>query len=244
MNKIEIDTLSMQHIDIVILCGGEGKRLRSITGDRPKSMAEIGGKPFLELLIDYFYNFGGKRFVLCTGYKSKFIEDYFQGRYCDRDIRIAKEDTPLDTGGAVLNALTLIQSDSFMLLNGDSFCRIIPSDLIESHLSKDALATVALTKVENVKRYGLVKLDREGRIIEFSEKSVSAGSGWINAGIYLMRKEVFSCFDKEQTIFSIEYDLLPKLIGKGLFGLKVNDPFFIDIGTPESFQKAQSLRWT
>ncbi len=241
MTNFRLPSPDLKRTDIVVLCGGFGKRLKGIISDRPKPMAEFEGKPFLELLIEYFASFGSKRFILCTGYKSDIIKQHFLNRHNDKEILISKEDKPLGTGGAIRHAIHLINSNPFFVINGDSFCKLDIYDFYKFHVLKKALVSIALIKVKNMERYGSVNIDAIGRIMEFDEKVGSAGNGLINAGIYLMNKDISSHMLENQIVFSLEYDLFPKLISKGLFGMNFNDQHFIDIGTPESFNKAQKL---
>jgi D-glycero-alpha-D-manno-heptose 1-phosphate guanylyltransferase len=114
-------------IDAVILAGGKGTRLKSVVSDRPKPMAEVAGRPFLEWQLLYLRSLGIKRVILCTGYKGESVENHFDTRVeMGMEIMYSREDSPLGTGGAIRKALTLVRTDPFLVLNGDSFC---PFDL-------------------------------------------------------------------------------------------------------------------
>jgi len=241
MNSGQKVSPDLKHIDVVILCGGFGKRLKSIISDRPKPMAEIEGKPFIQFLIECFSNFGIERFILCTGYKDNIIRQYFQDRYGDKEILISKEDKPLGTGGSLRHAIHLIENNPFFVINGDSFCKLNIYDFYKFHVLKKALVSIALVKVKNTEKFGYVNVDTLGSITKFDEKNGSIQEGLINAGIYLMNRDIFSYLKEYPNIFSLEHDLFPGLINKGLFGMKSDCQYFMDIGTPESFFRAQKL---
>ncbi len=241
MNSGQKGSRDLKHIDVVILCGGLGKRLKNIISDRPKPMAEIEGRPFIQFLIECFSNFGVERFILCTGYKDNIIRQYFQDRYDDKEILISKEDKSLGTGGAIKHAIPIIYSNPFFVINGDSFCKLNIYDFHKFHVLKKALVSIALVKVKNAERFGYVNVDTLGSITKFHEKTGSIQQGLINAGIYLMNKDVFSYLKEYPNIFSLEHDLFPRLINKGLFGMKSDCQYFMDIGTPEGFFRAQKL---
>ena len=118
---------TLKDIDVFILCGGIGKRLRKVSGGTPKPMVKIGDYVFLDLLIKYIAGFGFRRFILGTGYRAGIIKDYYSsGRFPGLDIRFSREESPLDTGGAVKNAKELIKSNPIFILNGDSLCKFKP----------------------------------------------------------------------------------------------------------------------
>ncbi len=225
-------------IDVLILCGGEGKRLKKISGNTPKPMVKIGSKPFLDIVIDYLHKFGFKRFVLGIGYRADFIKEYYKEcKIPGVEIVFSQEDTPLGTGGAVKKAKKFIKSPVFLVLNGDSFSKFNPEDFFKFHQQKKAEASILLRKAENNQDYGAILTDRESRITCFSEKNQLGSNKYINGGVYLFNKSVFSKMPKEDK-FSLEYDFFPLMAGKGLYGYKKSG-FFIDIGTPERFLAAK-----
>jgi len=116
--------LDASKIDVAILCGGLGTRLKNVINDRPKSMAEINGTPFLDLLIDHIAKFGFKHFILCTGHMGETIENRYAGKKPAINIEISREIQPLGTGGALKNGSQLITSNPFLVVNGDSFCAV------------------------------------------------------------------------------------------------------------------------
>jgi len=233
--------ISFDNIDVAILCGGLGTRLKSILKECPKVMAKMNGRPFLEILIDYYKSNGFKRFILCTGYKAEIIQHYFQGKHKGDEVVISQEKEPLGTGGAIKKALSKITSNPFIVVNGDSFLKVDFLELLEFHNKSNALTTIALVKLKDTRRYGRVNVDSTGKILNFDEKIQSKKDGWINGGVYILNKEIFEKFDKHRRSFSLEYDLFPRLVGLDFYGMKTNGEEFIDIGTPDDFLKANEI---
>ena len=222
-----------------ILCGGHGTRLRSVLADRPKSMALISGIPFLQLLLDRVKSQGIGDVILGTGYMADQIECYFGGG-SKFGIRIgySREGEPLGTGGALKLAEPLI-SDPVLVLNGDSYVEWSLVPIFELFRAKDADLVIVLQAVADVARYGSVALDHDGRITQFVEKGASAGPGLINAGVYLLRKQIIRDLPAGKAI-SLEREVLPQLLDGGVYGL-VCTGLFIDIGVPDDFKRAQTL---
>ncbi|MFH0772486.1 MAG: sugar phosphate nucleotidyltransferase [Candidatus Omnitrophota bacterium] len=223
--------------DILVLCGGEGRRLKSVVSDRPKPMADIKGRPFLDILIGHIARQGFSRFILCAGYKSEIISRYYNDRSDSLDILISEEDKPLGTAGAIKNAQPLIRSGSFLVMNGDSFCALNLSEFIRFHNDKGADFSVVLTKSDSESDCGVVSLDKSGKITGFNEKIQADKDGFLNAGIYLFNKEIFSFIEVEKKQ-SLECNIFPKLIGAKFYGY-VSNKGFTDIGTPDRYAKAR-----
>lgn len=230
-------TLDPNHIDVVILCGGLGKRLRTAVSDKPKPMAEINGRPFLDILIDYVASYGFQRFTLCTGFKSQFIKQYYQSKKGGITILVSEEKEQLGTGGAIKNAESLIQSNIFLVLNGDSFCQIKVQDFLSFHSRKKAVVSIVLTSIERAMDSGVVQLDEDQKIISFSEKTSVNETCLVNAGIYIFNRTVFGQMSPGKK-FSLEYDFFPRILGKGIYGY-ITDERLFDIGTPEKLELAR-----
>lgn len=223
--------------DVYILCGGLGRRLKSIAGDVPKPMVKVGRRPFLDILIGYMVSRGFRRFILGVGYKAEIFRKYYRNFPHERvKIEFCEERYPLGTGGAVKNAKNLIKSDPFLVLNGDSICEFDPADFLRFHKSKKAIVSMLLRKVPIGSDYGMVRLDRAGRIVSFNEKYGMAKNCLINAGVYIFNKEIFGLMPRRKA-FSMERDIFPELPGKRCFGYKKSG-FFIDIGTPKRYLEA------
>ena len=227
----------IKNTDVYILCGGLGKRLKSVTKNNPKPMVRIGEKPFLDIIIDYMASFGFKRFILGIGYKAEVFKKYYKShKLKDLKIEFSKEKCPLGTGGAVKKVKSLIRSRQFLVLNGDSFCEFNPQDFLKFHQNRKAVVSILLRKVIRGEDYGRVKLDKLSRIIDFNEKVNLARNCFINAGIYVFSKKAFDLMPPNKS-FSLELDFFPKLVGGKCFGYKKSG-FFIDIGTPERYLEA------
>ena len=223
-------------MDVVVLCGGLGKRLSVITKHVPKPMAQINGKPFLDVLINHVITFGFKRFILCTGYKEEIIEDYYKNDNRDIEIIFLSEEEPLGTGGAVKHAQRFIKSNPFLVMNGDSFCNLDLQKFIDFHRNNKSIASIVLTKAKGQSDVGFVYLNDQNKITGFNEKSSSAPNGYANAGVYLFNQEIFSYMNKDE--FSLEYDFFPSMGDKDSYGYVVEEKF-IDIGTPEKYEAAK-----
>lgn len=229
----------VNQMDVLILCGGAGTRLRNAVNNCPKPMAMINAKPFLDILIEYFSSFGFRRFILCAGYMSEIIREHYENADTTYEIVISEETEALGTAGSIRNAEQYIRSDLFIAANGDSFCN---ADLIEfhkDHSARNALMSMVVTETKNASDYGSVFLDNNRRIIGFAEKDREKGRGYINAGIYLFNKKMLN-YIPAKTKYSLEYELFPKLIDKGIYGF-ISGNELIDIGTPERLVKARDF---
>lgn len=228
--------LLLEKTDVLILAGGRGKRLQQLVNDKPKPMAGIGGRPFLDVLIDYASGFGLNRFILGTGYKAETIAAYYEGKDATQQVLFSTEAEPLGTAGAVKNAEELIQSNPFMVMNGDSFCRVDLRDLLDFHIEKNALLSVALVATDSAEDFGTVELDDSQEIVRFEEKKAKSRKTFVNAGIYLFQHDIFSMIPAG-TKYSLEYDLFPGLVGRRFYGF-VTEAELIDIGTPRRYYRA------
>ena len=229
----------MKDIDVVILCGGLGKRLKSVVSDRPKPLAEIDGTAFLDILIKYVAGFGLKRFILCSGYMGDAIKKHYQQIQGRLEIIFSQEEELLGTGGAIRNAQSLIKSNSFLVLNGDSFCKLNLSDFYKFHLKKKALLSIVLSKPADDQNSGVAILDSKARIVKFNEKVKPVKGSYSSAGVYLMEQKIFQLMGKNK-IFSLEHDLFSALAGKDCYGYYCKNNF-IDIGTPQNLIKASDF---
>jgi D-glycero-alpha-D-manno-heptose 1-phosphate guanylyltransferase len=228
----------MLYPDIIILAGGLGTRLKDEINDIPKAMAPINGKPFLEYLLNYINQAGFQRVIISTGYLSKSIENYFKDKYRSIEIEYVVEKEPLGTGGAIKLALKKVNTPYFIVLNGDTLFRINLQDFFQTHVENLSNMTVALRKVEDASRFGQVELDEYGIIKAFKEKTVHPQPGLINGGIYMIKTK----FLKKQELpekFSFEKDWMEKYIVSEEFVGRVFDDYFIDIGIPEDYKRAQ-----
>ena len=219
--------------DVVLLCGGLGTRLRAALPDRPKALAPIGGRPFIELLLDHFARHGFKRFVLCVGHGAEAMRRALKSRP-GRELVFSEEKTPLGTGGALKLAGPLISGGAFLAANGDSLCAFDPWRLLELRASRATPVAVALAKPGDRLDGGYVRLAPDGRILSFDEKDPTAASRPINAGVLALDRSVLDSIPAGQAC-SFERETIPKLLPRGLYGLLVEEPLY-DIGTPERLE--------
>lgn len=232
----------LENVDVFILCGGEGKRLRQAVSGKPKVLAEVNGKPFLEILIENIISYGFNRIILGVGYLKEQIINHFRNYGADNPgvkIEFSEEDSPLGTGGAVKKAAPLIESEHFLVMNGDAFFDLDLRTFYDAHAKNNAMLSVALTKVDDVSDCGSVAL-KDGRIIAFKEKVPAKKSSLVNAGIYLMKKEIFDYMPPEDS-FSLEYRLFPEIINSHYCHGFIGNGKFIDIGVPKRYEKAKRL---
>lgn len=224
------------NLEAIILAGGLGTRLRSVVSDVPKPMAPVAGKPFLDYLIRYLIKQGVSRIILSVGYKGDIIIEYFQSNPCGVELSFAFEKEPLGTGGAIMNGVKMCQGESCLVLNGDTFFTMDYLTFSENHKENRASISMALRHlIGHNSRYGKAILEGE-RVVRFDSSSESE-CGWINAGSYLINRELLYCFDLPEK-FSFEQDFIEKNIQKlNLFGYK-SDATFFDIGVPDDYHEA------
>ncbi len=220
----------------IVLAGGLGTRMRSVVGDLPKSMAPIGCRPFLAVLLDYLETQGIAEVILAVGYLREKITGFFGSRYRSLNLHYSVEVEPLGTGGAISQALRLATSDVVFVLNGDTFLKMDYSAMLAVHETARAEVTVALKSVPDVSRYGKAVV-KDGRIVAFEEKTAT-GAGLINCGIYLVSRQVFESYDLPD-VFSFETEFLKPLARDVRPVAYITDAFFIDIGISESYFRAQ-----
>lgn len=231
----------MPEIKAILLVGGLGTRLRSVVSSSPKVLASIRDKSFLELLVGHLRSQGIRHLVFCTGYLADQIESKFgEGHGWDVAIEYSREESPLGTGGALKLASSHLGGvHEFLVLNGDSFLEVDFESLVAFHRQHDdAIATMAVRRVENASRYGTVHLDESGRVTSFAEKTGSEAPGLVNGGIYVFNRSVFDHIPKGPT--SLEKDVFPNLLDRGVYAQEQRG-VFIDIGTPADYARAQEI---
>ena len=223
----------------LFLAGGFGTRLRPITNDLPKPMIPIVGKPLLERNIEKLKKYGINEVVLSTCYKPQKIKEYFKdGKSLGLKISYVSEDIPLGTAGAIKNAQEFFD-DTFIVFNADIVSDIDISDMIDFHREKKALATIAVTKVDNPSAYGVIEHDKNAYITAFKEKPKphESTSNLINAGVYIFEPELLNEIPLGRAV-SIERETYPTLLQKGYKIAVYNKcSYWIDLGTPEKYIK-------
>jgi D-glycero-alpha-D-manno-heptose 1-phosphate guanylyltransferase len=222
--------------EAIVLAGGFGTRLQHILPDIPKALAPIGGKPFLHFILRHLSSQGINRVVLSVGHKWELIQNHFGNESFGMKLDYQIESEPLGTGGAIKASLDHVTSNPCFVVNGDSLFMIHMEKLAIMHQERDADVTIALKHMKHFDRYGTVEIDDQNRITAFREKQF-VPEGIINAGTYLVNRDLFR--GKHETRFSMEKDFFERELGnQRIFGL-VFDDYFIDIGIPTDYERAQ-----
>lgn len=221
-------------MEAIILAGGFGTRLKPCVEDLPKPLAPIGGRPFLAYLLDYLAANGVGRAIISTGYMAEKIEQTVGTSHGEMNVDYCKEETPLGTGGAIKKALGLCKEDYAVVINGDTFYDVDLCEMRKRHVASGTAITVAAKMLMNVERSGFLET-RNGLLTGFCEKGAS-GAGLINGGIYLINKNALDGISEEK--FSFEKQVLEKLLMP--IGVFESDTYFIDIGIPEEFARANA----
>lgn len=226
--------------EAIILAGGLGTRLQSVVNDVPKCMAKVAGRPFLEYILDYLLDEGITHCVLSVGYLKDVIIKHFGKNYKAISLDYAIEAEPLGTGGAIKFASQYLNKDHCYILNGDTFFKVSLEQFHKQYTKKQADIALVLKKVPDAGRYGHVEINDQQRVVAFIEKTKVLQAGLINGGIYLINRK----FLQNQALpqrFSLEKDFFEKNLNTlKLIGFE-SDAFFIDIGIPEDYEKAQHL---
>ncbi len=223
----------------IILAGGFGTRLQSVVSDVPKPMAPVNGEPFLNYQLRYLKHYGITNVILSVGYLHEKISSYYKNTFNGIGISCVIESEPLGTGGGIRKALENCNSNKAFVLNGDSFFDVNLNDFYAFHESHQAQFSLCLRAVENAARYGTIELDSAKRIVSFKEKDMVNKKGIINGGAYILDKELYLNHTPANSNFSIEKDFFEKeLQNFRIFGFE-SKGYFIDIGIPEDYTKAQ-----
>lgn len=222
----------------ILLAGGMGTRLQSVVNDRPKPMALVGGKPFMEYVVHGLSGYGIREIIFAVGYKGSMVEEYFKdGSSFGIKASYAYEEELLGTAGAIKNAGRFITEESFFVLNADTFYQLDYTRLLWARQENQLDMALVLRRVEDVSRYGEAVLDG-AMLTGFNEKSSKPHPGTINGGVYLMRQALLKEIPDGRV--SLENEMIPHWLEKRRrLGGIVNDGYFIDIGVPEDYLKFQ-----
>ena len=222
------------NLEAIVLAGGLGTRLRSVISDLPKPMAPIGEKPFLEYILKYLQKNSITRVILSVGYKWETIKEYFGDKFENIELIYSVEDEPLGTGGAIKKAMNQVKNSQVYIINGDTFFDV---DLKSLVLKDNSKLILSLKHMTNFDRYGCVESDNNNLVLAFTEKEYRE-SGNINGGIYLASKDIFNDYDLDEK-FSFE-EFMQINFKELKISEKVFESYFIDIGIPEDYTKAQN----
>jgi D-glycero-alpha-D-manno-heptose 1-phosphate guanylyltransferase len=242
LENIEIQSSSANRqsrrgLEAIILAGGLGTRLRSVVAHLPKCMAPVNGVPFIAFVINNLIKQGVDHFIFSLGYKSESIIQFLEDKYKHLDKTYVIEQTPLGTGGAIRQACKKVNGENVIVLNGDTLFTIRLQPLSHFHTRQKADCTIALKPMINIERYGTVDINNRNVVIAFNEKKFCQ-KGLINGGIYFLNAKNF-LKESMPEVFSFEKEYLEKLFSiRAMFGM-IQDEYFIDIGIPEDYERAQ-----
>lgn len=229
-------SIPTHNIAPLILAGGLGTRLKSVTGETPKVLAEVRGRPFITYLLDWIHGAGFTQAWISIGYGAEMVMDVIGDEYKGMRIKYSREHERLGTGGGVVLALESIAEETLLVMNGDSAVYTSLKEFLELAVQEISPALLAV-KVADTTRYGSLDIV-DGVVQEFMEKGRS-GQGWINAGVYYLPRTSLDLLP--QGASSIETDLLRKLTGR--LRARCCEANFLDIGTPEDFALAADAQW-
>jgi len=235
-------TTELAGVDILILAGGLGTRLRGVLPDSPKILAPVLGKPFLEYLLSGLSAQGCRRFVLSLGYRAEAVTAWLEtNRFPSLEVQTVTEPEPLGTGGALALASTALRSDPVLVINGDTVADVDLNEFLRCHIAADTAATMLCARVDDARRYGIIEIDSSERIVKFAEKDERViGPQWINAGYYLFSQTLVGQIQRTLTTGSLERDVLERM-PQGSVGAFRTEGRFLDIGTPETLREAADL---
>jgi len=223
-----------------ILAGGLGSRLRSVIGDRPKPLAEIGGRPFVERLLEQLCRHGVRKAVMCIGYRADQVRAAMGDRFGPLELAYSVEGAPLGTAGALRRGATLLSGDDVLAMNGDSFCDADLGQLVAAHRGLGGVATVAALHRKDRRAAGVIECDANGRVVRFAARPTDDAPGLINSGLYAFRREALLKIAADRFV-SLEEEVLPQLATLGTLYCWRVDADFIDIGTPATYRAAQTF---
>lgn len=218
------------------MAGGLGTRLSGVVSDVPKCMAPVAGAPFLAHILEYLEQQYVDHVIFSLGYKSEVVIEYLRQKAYTFKTSWVLEQEPLGTGGGIRRALAKSKAKQVFILNGDTMFAVPLRDMQQA-FDPRYKAMLALKPMKDFERYGSVQLDAAQRITAFEEKQFRA-EGLINGGVYLLNKEKEDLFSFPEK-FSFEKEFLEPEAGKHNLQGFVSDTYFIDIGIPEDYFRAQ-----
>lgn len=224
-------------MECIVLAGGLGTRLQGVIGSYPKCMAAINNKPFLHYLFEYLQAQKCTRVILSLGFKHEVITEWLHSEKTPFETDFVIEEEPLGTGGGISLALSKATDENVVVLNGDTMFMVNLQELFAFHKKNHATTTLALKQMYDFNRYGTVRMDEQYRINSFEEKK-QCDEGLINGGVYVLNKQALLAKNLPVK-YSFEKDYLETFINENRFYGFEDRGYFIDIGIPEDYMKAQ-----
>ena len=225
-------------MEAIILAGGFGTRLQNKLGNIPKPMAPINNRPFLDYLLGYLIKNKVKRVIFSVYYQYQIIKNHYDDCYRNIDILYSIDTEELGTGGAIKNALLMVNDNHVFLINGDTYFNVNLSRLYKEHIANNNDITLSLKPMKNFDRYGIVETDSNAKVLSLKKKQYH-DYGKIDGGIYLIKKNIFSVF-KSSNKFSFN-DFIKNNLKNLKVGSLLFDELFIDIGIPEDYDRAHLI---
>jgi dTDP-glucose pyrophosphorylase len=229
--------LPLEGIDVAILVGGLGTRLRGVVDDVPKPFAPVLGRPFLFYILDMLALRGARSTTLCSGYMAELVHEQTGTEWLGMPIHHSVEIEPLGTAGALARAREFLKSPRILVVNGDTWLEPEFKDFLEASESSDFC--IAAAKVPDASRYGTLETAPEGRLLAFREKSHAPSPGLINAGMYLVAQGILAGLPQKRT--SLETEILPGLAAAGRIHVFKTASPFLDIGIPSDYAAAATF---
>ena len=228
----------------VILAGGFGTRLRPLSSTRPKPMIPVLGKPNLQYILEALEKVKEvEEVILSVHYMRGEIREFIEEKMGDypKEIKFVNDPMPLETGGALKNVEEYV-SDDFLVIYGDVFTNFNYEELIKAHQENSGLITVAVTKVYDPERFGVVEIGDDGRVVHFEEKPRRPRTNLVDAGIYVVNRMVLEDIPKGKEVY-FEREVLPKFVGRGeVYAYRMPRHYYwVDLGTPEDFFYAHQV---
>ncbi len=225
------------NIQAIILIGGLGTRLAGLFPDRPKALAPVGDRAFLDRQLEWLAACGVSSAHLAAGHLAGCLADWLAAAHPPIPATISVEPAPLGTGGGLRFAAQHIHADPFLVVNGDSLLpRLDLPGMLAVHRRAAAVVTMAVAPVTDSGRYGLVEFDAGGIIREFREKA-AASAGWVNGGVYLVGRGLLAELPPAPTPVSLERDVFPGLAAAGRVQAWPTTPPLLDMGTPAGLRR-------
>lgn len=224
-------------MECIVLAGGLGTRLQGVIGSHPKCMAAVNNKPFLHYLFEYLQAQNCTRIILSLGFKHEVITEWLQNETWPFSIDYVIEEEPLGTGGGISLAISKAKDENVVVLNGDTMFKVDLQELFAFHKKNNATTTLALKHMHDFNRYGTVKLDSQNHVSSFEEKK-QCNEGLINGGVYILNKQALQEKGLPEK-YSFEKDYLEAFVNENKFYGFEDKGYFIDIGIPEDYMKAQ-----